>query len=177
MARFPGSLSAGSSRCGLHPMSGSGELPLAPLARTVRLEYLHRFEFAAEAVYGLIADFGGTRLTRGYVARVETEGAGVGMRRTFHLEPRVGRGYVIEELTLLDPVRRAVGFRMVDNGELPWSGYEGYAQLTPRGPSRSILYAWVSFVVDEPDAERFAVISRQNYALFFANIENVLREG
>lgn len=150
---------------------------LAPLARTVRLEYLHRFEATADAVYALLADFGGTRLTRGYVARVETEGTGVGMRRTYHLEPRVGQGYVVEELTLLDSARRAIAYRMVDNGELPWSRYEGYAELTPCGPRACVMYAWASFAVFERDAETFATISRQNYAFHFANIEAALREG
>lgn len=159
-------------------MSNGTEVPLALLARTVRLEFLHRFEFPADAVYALLADFGGSRLTRGYVARVETEGGpGVGMRRIYHLEARVGSGHVIEELTLLDRPRRAIGYRMVDNGDLPWSGYEGYAELTPRGGDKSIMYAWVSFVVDEVDAHRFKTTSRQNYAYHFANIERALREG
>lgn len=148
----------------------------APLARTLRLEYLHRFAAPADRVYALLADFGGTKLTRGYVARVETTGDGVGMRRTFHLDPRVGEGAVVEELTLRDDSRRAIAFRMVDNGPLPWSQYEGYAEVTPCGPSACVMYAWSAFAVAEADAAHYTSISRQNYAHFFANVESALTE-
>jgi hypothetical protein len=150
--------------------------PVAPIAKTTKLEYMHRFSASAAKVFALISDWNDTRLSSGYVDHFEVTGSGIGLQRTSYLNPRVGVGKVVEEMTALDPIRMSLAYRMVDNGPLPWAQYHGYMEVTPAGPDHCVLYSWASFTIYGPEVARYARISRQDYASFFRNIESALKE-
>lgn len=70
----------------------------------------------------------------GQMEGVTFEGEGVGAQRIFHLDrERLGGGTIIEELVLMDERRRYYEYRLVDNGLLPWTDYEGVIVVTPCG--------------------------------------------
>jgi hypothetical protein len=156
--------------------TGSEVLPVAPLAKTTKLEYIHRFSAPAAKVFALISNWNDKRLSSGYIDHFEVTGSGVGSRRTSYLNPRVAVGKIVEEITELDPIRMSLAYRMTDNGPLLWAQYHGYIEVTPAGPDHCILYSWASFTDYDSGVAHDATISGQDYASFFQNIESALKE-
>jgi hypothetical protein len=111
-------------------------------------------------------------LTRGYVDRVETEGAGIGARRTYHLDPAIGGGSVVERLLELNEHERVIAYDMVDYGPLPWADYGGRIKVTPAGPDACIFIIRTHFFPLDPErADELAGLSRGNIGMYIANLE------
>ena len=137
-----------------------------------------RIEAPADKVWALVGDFGGDVLTRGYVARVEVAGKGIGARRTYHLDPSIGSGAVVERLVELDDVERAIGYDMVDYGPLPWADYGGRITVTPAGPDACILVVRTRFLpLDPARGEELRGLSRGNIGLYFDNVRAAVAGG
>ncbi len=136
------------------------------------VEVARRIEAPAEAVWAYVGDFAGNVLTRGYVDRVETEGAGVGARRTYHLDPAIGGGSVVERLLELNEHERVIAYDMVDYGPLPWADYGGRIKVTPAGPDACIFIIRTHFFPLDPErADELAGLSRGNIGMYIANLE------
>lgn len=136
------------------------------------VEVARRIEAPAEAVWAYVGDFAGNVLTRGYVDRVETEGAGIGARRTYHLDPAIGGGSVVERLLELNEHERVIAYDMVDYGPLPWADYGGRIKVTPAGPDACIFIIRTHFFPLDPDrADELAGLSRGNIGMYIANLE------
>lgn len=130
-----------------------------------------RIEAPADAVWAFVGDFGGNVLTKGYVARVEASGSGIGARRTYHLDPSIGGGAVVERLVELDNTERAIGYDMVDYGPLPWADYRGRITVTPAGPDACILVVRTHFLpLDPTKGEEMCGLSRGNIGKYFDNV-------
>jgi hypothetical protein len=136
------------------------------------VEVARRIEAPAEAVWAYVGDFAGNVLTRGYVDRVETEGAGIGARRTYHLDPAIGGGSVVERLLELNEHERVIAYDMVDYGPLPWADYGGRIKVTPAGPDACIFIIRTHFFPLDPErADELAGLSRGNIGMYIANLE------
>ncbi len=136
------------------------------------VEIARRIAAPAEKVWEFTGDFAGTVLTRGYVARVETSGRGIGALRTYHLDPAIGGGIVVERLVELDNVERIIAYDMVDYGPLPWADYRGRIQVTPAGPGACIFMIRTRFLPIDPDnGEELRGLSRGNIEMYIANLD------
>ncbi|WEJ98405.1 MAG: SRPBCC family protein [Candidatus Sphingomonas phytovorans] len=139
------------------------------------VEIARRIQAPADAVWAFVGDFSGDVLTRGYVDRVETVGTGIGARRTYHLDPAIGGGSVVERLIELDETERAIAYDMVDYGPLPWADYGGRITVTPAGADACIFVLRTHFFPLDPDrAEELCVLSRGNIEMYVANLEAAL---
>jgi hypothetical protein len=158
----------------------SRALILAPISSDegrdmLSVEIARRIEAPADTVWQFTGDFAGTVLTRGYVARVEATGRGIGALRTYHLDPAIGGGAVVERLVELDNVERAIAYDMVDYGPLPWADYGGRIQVTPAGPDACIFIIRTRFFPLDPDkGEELRSLSRGNIEMYIANLEAAL---
>ncbi|WP_422056556.1 SRPBCC family protein [Sphingomonas sp.] len=140
------------------------------------VEVAHRIEAPAERAWEFVGDFAGDVLTRGYVARVETVGRGIGGRRTYHLDPAIGGGSVVERLIELDEIERVIGYDMVDYGPLPWADYGGRITVTPAGPDACMVVLRTHFLPLDPDqGEELRRLSSGNIDMYFDNLREVLR--
>lgn len=139
------------------------------------VEIARRIEASADKVWRFAGDFAGNVLTRGYVARVETVGAGIGALRTYHLDPAIGGGSVVERLIELDEVNRVIAYDMVDYGPLPWADYGGRIKVTPAGPGACIFIIRTHFFPLDPGcAGELAALSRGNIEMYIANLKAAL---
>lgn len=139
------------------------------------VEIARRIAAPADRAWEYTGDFSGDVLTRGYVARVEATGRGIGALRTYHLDPAIGGGSVVERLVELDHVERVIGYDMVDYGPLPWGDYSGRIQVTPAGPDACIFVIRTHFVPIEPNqGDELRSLSRGNIAMYIANLEAAL---
>ncbi len=138
------------------------------------LEYARKLPYPAAAVWELVGDFANSEIVAGFVDRVEIEGEGIGMERIFHLPARLGGGAVRERLEELDPVLRRIGYRLTDNGPLPWTGYYGSIMVTPCGPDACAILVDVRFTPIGIRPEEAAAISMSNMDHFFANLARIL---
>lgn len=139
------------------------------------VEIARRIAAPADRAWEFTGDFSGNVLTRGYVARVEATGRGIGALRTYHLDPAIGGGSVVERLIELDNVERVIGYDMVDYGPLPWAGYRGRIQVVPAGPDACMFHIRTQFVPVDPDqAEELRGLSRGNIEKYIANLQAAL---
>ncbi len=139
------------------------------------VEIARRIAAPAEKVWHYVSDFSGTVLTRGYVARVECSGQGKGSLRTYHLDPAIGGGAVVERLVELDNVERVIAYDMVDYGPLQWADYGGRIQVTPAGPDESMFLIRTRFCpIDPAQGEQLRELSRNNIAKYIGNLEAAL---
>ncbi|MFL9839757.1 SRPBCC family protein [Sphingomonas sp. ST-64] len=140
------------------------------------VEVAHRIEASAERVWELVGDFAGDVLTRGYVAKVETRGRGVGALRTYHLDPAIGAGSVVERLIELDEVERVIAYDMVDYGPLPWADYGGRIKVAPAGPQACVVTLRTHFFpLNSEQGEELSRLSRGNIETYFSNLRAALR--
>jgi hypothetical protein len=140
-----------------------------------RVEVARRIAAPADKVWAFVGDFAGDVLTRGYVARVETTGAGIGARRTYHLAEAIGGGAVVERLIELDEAERAIAYDMVDYGPLPWADYGGRITVTPAGADACIFTLRTHFFPLDPErGEELRGLSRGNIEMYVANLEAAL---
>lgn len=139
------------------------------------VEIARRIAAPVEKVWEYTGDFAGNVLTRGYVARVEATGRGIGALRTYHLDPAIGEGTVVERLIELDNVERVMGYDMVDYGPLPWADYRGRIQVAPAGPDACMFHIRTQFAPIDPDqSEELCSLSRGNIEKYIANLEAAL---
>lgn len=139
------------------------------------VEIARRIEAPADKAWAFIGDFSGTVLTRGYVAGVEATGGEVGALRTYHLDPSIGGGSVVERLVELDNAERVICYDMVDYGPLPWGDYRGRIQVTPAGPDACIFVIRTHFVpIDPNQGDELRNLSRGNIEMYIANLEAAL---
>jgi hypothetical protein len=139
------------------------------------VEIVRRIEASADKAWALTGDFSGTVLTRGYVARVEATGRGIGALRTYHLDPAIGGGSVVERLVELDNAERVIAYDMVDYGPLPWGGYQGRIQVTPAGPDACIFVIRTQFLPIDPEkGDELRNLSHGNIEMYIANLEAAL---
>lgn len=139
------------------------------------VEVARRIEAPTEKVWALAGDFGGTVLTRGYVDRVETSGEGIGALRTFHLDPAIGGGTVVERLIELDHAECVIAYDMVDYGPLPWADYGGRIKVTPAGAGACIFIIRTHFFPLDPEAgEELSKLSRGNIGMYLENLDAAL---
>jgi hypothetical protein len=140
------------------------------------VEVARRIEASADQAWRWVGDFAGDVLTRGYVARVETVGRGMGARRTYHLDPAIGGGSVVERLIELDEIERIIAYDMVDYGPLPWADYGGRIKVTPAGPEACIVILRTHFLPLDPDqGEELRRLSRGNIDMYFDNLREALQ--
>lgn len=139
------------------------------------VEIARRIAAPADKAWEYIGDFSSDVLTRGYVARAETTGRGIGALRTYHLDPVLGGGSVVERLIELDNVERVMGYDMVDYGPLPWAGYCGRIQVVPAGPDACMFHIRTQFIPVDPDqSEMLRGLSRGNIEKYIANLKAAL---
>ena len=139
------------------------------------VEVARRIAAPADKVWALTGDFAGTVLTRGYVARVETSGQGIGALRTYHLDPAIGGGAVVERLIELDNTERVIAYDMVDYGPLPWADYGGRIKVAPAGADACIFIIRTHFFpLDPKDGEELSQLSRGNIGMYIENLESAL---
>lgn len=139
------------------------------------VEIARRIAAPAEKAWAFTGDFSGTVLTRGYVERVEASGQGIGALRTYHLDPAIGGGSVVERLVELDNAERVICYDMVDYGPLPWGNYRGRIQVTPAGPDACIFVIQAYFLpIDPAQAEELLSLSRGNIEMYIDNLKSAL---
>jgi hypothetical protein len=136
------------------------------------VEVARRIAAPAEGVWAFVGDFHGDVLTKGYVARVQSSGSGLGALRTYHLDPAIGGGAVVERLVELDQHERVIGYDMVDYGPLPWADYSGRIKVTPAGPDACIFIIRTQFFPLNPStAEEMCSLSRGNIKMYISNLQ------
>lgn len=134
-----------------------------------------RIEAPADKVWAFVGDFTGEILTRGYAAGVEASGTGIGALRTYHLDPAIGGGSVIERLVELNAAERTIAYDMVDYGPIPWADYAGRIKVTPAGPDASIFIIRTQFHPLDPDqAGEMCALSRGNIGKYLDNLRGAL---
>ena len=139
------------------------------------VEIARRIDAPADKAWEYTGDFSGDVLTRGYVARVEVTGRGIGALRTYHLDPAIGGGAVVERLVELDHAERVIGYDMVDYGPLPWACYRGRIQVTPAGPDACIFHIRTQFLpIDSEQGEELRGLSRGNIEKYISNLQAAL---
>lgn len=139
------------------------------------VEVARRIEAPADRVWAFVGDFAGDVLTRGYVARVETVGTGIGARRTYHLEAAIGGSSVVERLIELNEAERTIAYDMVDYGPLPWADYGGRITVTPAGQDACVFVLRTHFFPFDPArAEELRGLSRGNIEMYVANLNAAL---
>lgn len=127
----------------------------------------------ARAAWELVGDFTGSELTRGYVARVERRGHGVGSLRLYHLEPHLGGSTVVELLEEQNDTRMVMRYSMPDNGAIPWTQYSGSVRIQAAGADCVVLVR-TEFVPLGGSAEALRQMSLNNIDAFFANLAGAL---
>lgn len=140
------------------------------------VEVGRRIKAGARDAWELVGDFAGSELTRGYVARVERRGHGVGSLRLYHLEPHVGTGVVTEMLEEQDDTRMILRYSMPDNGSLPWTQYSGCIRVQAAGDDCVVLLR-TQFIPIDFDGESLREMSRKNINDYFDNLVNALTKG
>jgi len=136
------------------------------------VEIACRIAAPADRVWQFTGNFTGDTLTKGYVARVETIGQGLGALRTYHLDPAIGGGAVVERLIEHDNAERVIAYDMVDYGPLPWADYGGRIKVTPAGPDACIFVIRTHFFpLDPARGEELRGLSRRNIEMYIANLE------
>ena len=138
------------------------------------VEMAKRFEAGADEVWALVGDFGGTKLTGGYVQKVDVQGSGTGALRTYHLSPEIGVGYVVERLERLCERDRVLEYSMVDNGPVPWTEYRGRISVTACGPDACIVMLRTQFFPVGMEPEACVALSRGNIGKYFENIRQIV---
>ncbi|WP_311270784.1 SRPBCC family protein [Sphingobium sp. WCS2017Hpa-17] len=140
------------------------------------VEIARRIAAPADRVWQFTGDFAGNILTKGYVARVETRGQGIGALRTYHLDPAIGGGAVVERLIEHDHAERVIAYDMVDYGPLPWADYGGRIKVTPAGPDACIFIIRTQFFPLDPErGEELRGLSQGNIEMYIANLEAAVR--
>lgn len=134
------------------------------------IEVARHIEAPADKVWYLVGTWDDTTLSQGYVDRVEVEGAGLGSIRNYYLPERLGGGVVRERLEGHDPVNRSYAYRMVDNGPLPWTGYEGRITVTPSGPDRAAILFEIRMTPIGVRGEEVVAISLDNINRYVASL-------
>lgn len=140
----------------------------------VEIDIARRVEAPADTVWALVGAFGSDTLTRGYVEKVEVEGEGLGAVRTYHTVERLGGAAVRQRLDILDPVDRVIGYRMVDNGSVPWTDYAGVIRVTPCGPGACAVSMHLHYIPFGADEQTCRGLSHQNVDAYFANLNRAL---
>jgi hypothetical protein len=97
-----------------------------------------------EQVWALIGDFGGLVRWHPLLERCETEGEGIGARRSVYFAD----WWVVEELTALDVEHHVLRYLVVDSSRPPVIGASASMTLTSGGASITSL-DWVSGLPDE----------------------------
>ncbi len=138
------------------------------------VELGQRFDAPARETWRIVGDFGGDVLTRGYVARVEVRGQGIGAERIYHLEPQIGSGSVVERLDEHDDALMRMRYSMTDNGSLPWTEYRGEVRVIAAGPSASMVSLRTWFLPIGQDAATLKAMSKSNIEAYFANLARAL---
>lgn len=141
------------------------------------VEMTARIAAPADIAWRFSGDFANAELTKGYVARVEVSGAGLGATRVYHLEPHVGEGYVIERLERLDERDRILEYSMIDNGGIPWTGYRGLIQITPSGPDACMILIRTSFIPVDVEGKALAALSASNISQYFESLRGLTRDA
>ena len=93
---------------------------------------------SADAVWGLVGDFGG--FVKALGAPVDLEGEGIGTLRTIKFGSRPA---VVERLEELDHDAQRITYTILEAGPLPVRDYRATMQLAPSGDSSCTL-TWFS---------------------------------
>lgn len=134
------------------------------------VERAQRIAASIEVVWPLIADFGGDRLTKGYVAWVECRGDGVGAERVYHLEKHLFDGSITERLLRLDHDTHELEYAIVDYGLVPITRYRGLIAVARAGRNACHVYLRACFMPVGVDAASAVAMSSGNIELFFENL-------
>lgn len=101
-----------------------------------RIAITKEVDASAAAVWTLLADFADVSWIP-VAGQVDVVGEGIGMSRSIHGS---GERPVVETLTHLDPERREIGYRIVDN-PLPVSRFEALVTVQSRpGPGSEVTW-------------------------------------
>ncbi len=141
------------------------------------VEMAARIDAPADLAWSIVGDFGSSALTRGYVARVETRGHGIGALRVYHLASHLGGGHVIERLERLDNHDRVIEYSMVDNGPLQWAEYRGHISVGAAGPDACVVLVRTQFCPIDPDDADYAAMSRSNIGMYLDNVRAAVAEA
>jgi hypothetical protein len=102
-----------------------------------------------EKVWEVLADFDGfLKWAGGGEGEITIEGEGIGMVR--HLKMSVGE--IAERLTLLDPVKRILGYQLVYGEPLGMKQYQAHVQVVDAGSGCEIIWKG-EFEAADPDLE------------------------
>lgn len=126
----------------------------------------------AESVWALVSSHEGQRTaSRGFVARMDFKGEGLGMIRTMRTEGHLGETSVVERCDHFDEAEMVMTYRIIDTGGfVPFADYVGTARVIRAGPGACILALRSTFIPVDMEADEAKAISDANFALFFDNV-------
>jgi carbon monoxide dehydrogenase subunit G len=134
----------------------------------VEAQRSEEIEAPAQAVWELLADFGGiAEWWPGGLEKVENEGDGVGMVRTIHMFGLVLR----EKLEALDPDERAIELSIDGPAPAGITGYRARGRVVELAPGRCRLeWRGRCRVPGEGDAEAARMFLETGYAAMFQGL-------
>lgn len=129
------------------------------------------FAASPDALWALVADFGGLDKIMDGIESCESEGEGVGAKRSIAM----GGGVVVESLDVLDHDEKTLTYSILE-APLPFKDYSATMVVTPDGDSGSALTWTGTFEADGVPVEKAEELAGGIYSGGIAGYAKALGE-